>query len=673
MERLLPSYPLFVKHPDFSLWSCTDELNASFPKAWWGEEKPAYGFVRTEEGVFCFLGNAKKLEGIGVKKAEQTALNVTSFTTDYTFKIGKAELKVSFVSPLLLDDPEETSCPVCYVNYEVIGAKQAEVSLFLNRRVCYNDFAIETKKRVSGGVAALDSCEAAFFGLRRQLYLSNNDDSCGADWGYFYLAAKEAFYTDDTGLAAYVSSGSKAFPYGEENAWLCAIESASEGRIAVAYDDIVAIDYFGSFKKTAYLEKHTIFEAIENTLASANETDKRLAAFDKDIKARAEKIGKDYYLILAASLRQSIAAHRIVRDNEGNVLFLSKENHSNGCIATVDVSYPSIPLYLLYNTEFVKGMMRPIFKFASMPVWTYDFAPHDAGEYPACSGQAYALTNKGGKYHARYGKEWTFYETSYPVYQLPASFDPYNFDRQMPVEECANMLIMLAACYKVDNDASMFREQAETCAKWVNYLVKYGLHPENQLCTDDFAGHLKNNLNLSIKASVGIGAYALLCRAVGQEDLAKKYEKIAKEYAGEITKFSLSFPHSPLTWDSGEETFSVKYNLAFDKHLELGLFPQDFLEKETAYYIERTNTYGVPLDSRKGYTKSDWILWAASLTDDKKKAAAILHPVAEFLKNSPVRAPFTDWYETEDGKKCGFTARSVQGGCFMPLMNKKLQ
>ena len=44
--------------------------------------------------------------------------------------------------------------------------------------------------------------------------------------------------------------------------------------------------------------------------------------------------------------------------------FVSKECHSNGCAATVDVSYPSIPLFLLYNPELVRGMMRPVFKFA---------------------------------------------------------------------------------------------------------------------------------------------------------------------------------------------------------------------------------------------------------------------------------------------------------------------
>lgn len=686
-QRKLPSYPLFVKDPNFSLWSPTDELNAAHPKTWWGETKPAYGFVTTEEGVFCFLGNYDEIAPLGVKKAEQIDLNVTSFTTDYKFKIGKGVLKVSFVSPLLPTDTDMMSMPVCYMNYRAAGVEKAEISLFLNRRVCYNE-QFSQNKGVRGGVAALDGFEAAFFGLKRQQYLSNNDDVIGADWGYFHLAAKEAFYTDDCGLAAYVSSGNKNFTSAGENAWLCAIEEAkfdgvcekcgknvAKGRIAIAYDDVVAIDYFGSFKKTAYLEKRTIFEAIGNALTSANEIDERLAAFDADLKCKAEKISTEYYEILTASLRQSIAAHKIVRDDEGNLLFLSKENNSNGCIATVDVSYPSIPLYLIYNTELVKGMMRPILKFSRMPVWKYDFAPHDVGTYPACCGQVYALKNNGDKYHAKYMKDYRFdgISTHYHVCQLPANFEPYDFRYQMPVEESANLLIMFATCYQKDGDIRFFADNADLCEKWVEYLVKYGLKPEDQLCTDDFAGHLKNNLNLAIKATVGIGAYALLLRATKQEKTAEKYEAIAKKYAEEITAFATSFPHSPLTWESDEKTFALKYNLAFDKLLRLGLFPQSLAESETTYYAERCNLYGVPLDSRAEYTKSDWICWAAALTDDKAKAAKIVAPIAEFLHSSPDRTPFSDWYDTKNGTHHWFTARSVQGGCFILLMNENLQ
>ena len=200
------------------------------------------------------------------------------------------------------------------------------------------------------------------------------------------------------------------------------------------------------------------------------------------------------------------------------MLFLSKENHSNGCIATVDVSYPSIPLYLIYNPELVKGMMRPIYKFNDMPVWNYDFAPHDAGTYPYCCGQIYGLNGRReerSKYvvdftNHRVGNQLDVAYNYPPVYGFPAISDMYLMKYQMPVEECVNMLVMTAATYLADKDAALMSKNFDTLTTWVKYLVKYGLMPGDQLCTDDFAGHLDKNINLSVKAIVGIRSYAII-------------------------------------------------------------------------------------------------------------------------------------------------------------------
>ena len=666
-ERKLPAYPLLVKEPNFSLWLATDDPTEGQVKSWWGEEKPVYGFVRTEEGVYCFLGDYNEVKAFGVKRAKVQSVGVTSFTTDYDFTVGKGRLKLSFVSPLLPSDADMISLPVCYLNYEVTGVKTAEVSLFLSRKLCFNDTPANTNRQVHGGVAKCGAYEAAFFGLKRQLYLSNNDDGAGADWGYFYAIGPEAYLTDESAVHSYLATGVRAFGPRDEALYIAAF-GGGKGRLAIAYNDIVAIDYFGSFKKGLYLEKHTIYEAIDAVMQGGDAIDEKLTAFDADLHARAAKVSEDYYEILAASLRQSIAAHKLVRDDEGQLLFLSKENYSNGCIATVDVSYPSMPLYLLYNTELVKGMIRPIFKFAELPVWPYDFAPHDVGTYPACCGQVYGLKGDCERYHGNYRKDG-FLQTHIPLYELPESFDAYDLTFQMPVEECANLLVMVAACYRFDGDLSLFKAHKPLLEKWAEYLVKYGLKPENQLCTDDFAGHLSNNLNLAMKATVGLGAYGRLCKAAGEK--AEKYTKVAQSFASEITAFISRFTHSPLTWDSGEETYALKYNLAFDKLLGLNLFSVSLYEKETDGYLRRLNKFGVPLDSRKPYTKSDWICWVASLTSDKEKQRALLAPIARFLRESPARVPFTDWYDTHEGTQCGFQARSVQGGCFILLLSEK--
>lgn len=663
MERKLPAYPLFVKDPNFSLWATTDDITEENVKTWYGESKPVYGFVRTEEGVYCFLGKYDDVKGCGVLRAKQTDITVTSFTTDYTFAVGKGKLRVSFVSPLPPDDVLLASLPACYIKYSVTGVSKAEVSLFLNRRICGN---AGNRDGVNGGIVTHTGYKTAFFGLKRQLYLSVNDDGAGADWGRFYLSGQEAAVTDEKGMAAYLAGGIREFSHTGEDLYIAAL-GAKEGRFAVAYDDTVAIDYFGDFRKTLYLEHHTIFDAIDAVMTNGNDIDRRLRDFDADLKRRTEKIGAAYYEVAVASLRQCMAAHKIVDNGHGEILFLSKENSSNGCIATVDVSYPSMPLFLLYNTELIKGMMRPIFRVASLPVWAYDFAPHDAGAYPACCGQVYGIDAKHG-FLCRNGN----LQTNYPYYLLPADFDLYDTALQMPVEESADMILMTAACYVRDGDIAFFAEHKALSEKWVRYLVRYGGTPDNQLCTDDFAGHLKNNLNLAIKATVGIGAYALLANASGDSEQATEYGAIAKEFAERISAQCERFALSPLTQDGEKGTFSLKYNLALDKLLGLHLFSQELRERETDGYIAKQNAYGTPLDSRKTYTKSDWICWAAALTDSKDKQRKMLEPLARFLRSSPARIPFCDWFDSVDATPCGFKARSVVGGHFIVLLADEL-
>ena len=172
MERILPVYPLFVKDPNFSIWSATENLNEKNVKTWYGETKLIYGFLKTKGEQYCFMGDWTKFASFGAKKAIQTKLNVTLFSTDYEFVCGKTVLKLRFVSPLPLNDLELLSMPVCYMQYEVVGDPNAEISLFVNRNIAYNDIPETLDKRVRGGVLALNGFESAFVGLVRQMPLS---------------------------------------------------------------------------------------------------------------------------------------------------------------------------------------------------------------------------------------------------------------------------------------------------------------------------------------------------------------------------------------------------------------------------------------------------------------------------------------------------------------------
>ena len=666
MKQLLPAYPLFVKDPYFSVWCDGEILNENDPVMWWGERKPMLGIARVDGMAYGFFGNVAAYEKMGLVAAKQTALSVDAFSTRYEFALGKARLAVRFVSPLPFSDLSLLSMPACYMEYEVFGAETAEISLVVGKGICYN-ISTATDTDVYSGVTDVKGGAAAFVGLARQLLLANAEDLIGADWGYWYAAGDTAFVLDEEGLASYISRGSVSCA-SQDILFIGASSEKKKGSLVLAFDNGLAVQYFESFLKGYYLEDHTVIEAIEYTLENTASIHEILADFEADLKKRAEPYGEEYYRILIASLRQSIAGHSLVRDKDGNILFFSKECNSNGCIGTVDVSYPSIPLYLLYAPELVRGMMRPILKFASYPVWKYDFAPHDVGTFPLANGQVYGLANETSRYHGNSHKIWKqgAPQTRPPYYLYSESYDAYLFDQQMPVEECANMLIMCCAACKADGDYRIFSENRAHFDAWVEYLVKYGLRPDTQLCTDDFAGHLKNNVNLAIKAAVGIASYAALLEATGEN--GEKYQKIAKEFADDIMAFGAKYSHIPLTFDSDDTTFSLKYNMAFDKILGFGLFSDECREREVDAYIARSNRYGTPLDSREDYTKSDWLVWAASLTDSVEKKKALIAPLARFLSESKTRVPFSDWYFTTEGTWRSFRARTVQGGCFILLL-----
>ncbi|MGI6301198.1 MAG: DUF1793 domain-containing protein [Verrucomicrobiota bacterium] len=116
------------------------------------------------------------------------------------------------------------------------------------------------------------------------------------------------------------------------------------------------------------------------------------------------------------------------------------------------------------------------------------------------------------------------------------------------------------------------------------------------------------------------------------------------------------------------DTWSQKYNLVWDNILGFNLFPESVKQKEMAYYKTVQNKYGLPLDNRRDYTKLDWIIWTATLTNNHNDFNDLFQPVVKFLMESPDRVPMSDWYDTKTGKVVGFRARPVVGGVFLPML-----
>lgn len=649
------SVPLVLHDPYFSIWSGADHLYDTDTVHWSQLRQQIRGYVTVDGTVYCFLGDKEFHQVI-----EQTYIDVTATSTEYGFENDKIALKVRFTSPLILEDLNLVSRPCTYIDYTVEkkAADKVSIDFFASADLVSTDDSLlygnAYTKAAKGDHPAF---KYASMGRAFQHPLGNSGDHITIDWGYAYLASAEE---------------SAELTYDKANRKLgCRLDltDKNEACMIIAYDDLLSINYFGQWRKAYWTNVYSdILDAIGASFADKAEVLERAAKVDADVYEKAYAAGGESYAFLCSmSYRHSIAAHKLITDEKGEVMFLSKENDSNGCIGTVDVSYPSIPLYLMYNTEFVKGMMRPVFDFASREVWEFDFAPHDVGRYPFAWGQVYGTNGEN------YGKSHVYDDGAVyqPYYMFPAGSEIYDFKYQMPVEECGNMLVMAATVSEIDGNTDFVAPYMDVLKKWTKYLLTYGADPGEQLCTDDFAGHLAHNVNLSAKAIVGIESYAKMAAMMGNEEEAAEYHAKAKEMAVSMEERSKTEDHYVLAYGR-PDTWSLKYNMVWDKFYGSGLFSDDIYEKEYAYYIKMTNEYGTPLDSRREYTKSDWILWCAAMAKDVENAKKLIDPVAHYLETSSTRIPFSDWYETVTGKFCHFMGRSVQGGIFMPmLMNEK--
>jgi Glutaminase A six helical-hairpin domain/Domain of unknown function (DUF5127)/Domain of unknown function (DUF4964) len=650
-----PAVPLVTHDPYFSIWSPADRLTDASTAHWTGRAHPMNSLIRIDGEAWRLMGASPS----NVAALPQASVTVRPTHTIYTFANARVKVVLTFMTPSLPSDLDVLSRPVTYITWDVAAAdgKPHQVQIYFD---CGADIAVNTTDQaVQLDYPKVDGLAVARVGTTEQPVLARRGDDVRIDWGYGYLAAPlggGAIVTGGTGgrlRGGFTNSGTipaagdsiapapvAAGRHTMAAAWnLGRVGSQAVSCYAMlAYDDIKSIRYFGN-DLAAYWHRNgaTMETTLRTAVRDRDELEVKTRAFDAELQRDLERAGGTKYAAIAMlAYRQSLAATKLVADTNGQPLLFPKENFSNGCIATVDVIYPMAPEFLLFGPALAKALVVSNLDYASGPRWKFPFAPHDLGTYPHATGQVYG----GGE---------------------------RTEDNQMPVEETGNMLILVGAIAKMEGNAEFAGRYWPVLTKWAEYLRDKGFDPENQLSTDDFAGHLAHNVNLSAKAIIALGVFAQLSRLRGDNALAGEYRTLAEQFARRWMKEADAGDHFRLAFDQ-PDTWSQKYNLVWDKVLGLNLFPAAVARKEMAFYRRVQGRYGLALDNRRLYTKLDWITWTATLTGSRADFEALVAPVFDFLNATPQRVPMTDWYWTHDATKTGFQARSVVGGVFLKLL-----
>jgi hypothetical protein len=648
-----------------SVWSEADHLTDDVTRHWTHRPHALISLIRVDGTASRLMGN----EPDDLPVMPQTGLEVTPTRSIYQFADGKVHVTLTFMTPALPDELDVLAWPLSYITWTVVSMDGAphEVTLYdstsselaVNKTdekvVCgrektgASNLTSRLTSSLAGGLTLLRA------GTDDQPVLGSAGDDHRIDWGYVYAAARakqsdSVIGGNDALLQSFVRDGEipgqddtrMPRPVTDQQPVLAFLFHLGQVKakpvtrqVIVAYDEIFSIKYFGTNLRPYWRRNGaTPATLLREADKEFPRLEKRCAEFDRELMDDLTRAGGVRYARLCAlAYRQCLAACGLAADANNQPLFFTKENSSNGDIATVDVFFPMDPVWLLLSPTLAKGTLVPILSYAASWHWKFPNAPHDLGTYPLAPGR-----DDGGE--------------------------------GMPVEESGNMLILCDAISQAEGSTSFVTPWWPQLTQWAKYLEQYGLDPETQLCTDDFMGRLAHNANLSIKAILALAAYGDMCQRRGDAANAARYAQMAKADAAHWMQAANDGDHSRLAFDK-PGTWSQKYNLVWDRILGLNVFPPEVARTEVAYYKKMLQPYGLPLDSRKKLTKTDWSVWSATLSDNSADFQSLISPIYDYMNQTTKRVPLADSYTTTNLASTGFKARPVVGGLFIKLLTDR--
>jgi Glutaminase A six helical-hairpin domain/Domain of unknown function (DUF5127)/Domain of unknown function (DUF4964) len=645
-----PAVPLVTVDPYFSIWSFSNHLTYDVTRQWTGTPMPIESAVRVDGKPYRIMGRGPRL----AEPARQQSLRVFPTRTIYSFQAGEVGVRLTFLTPDLPRQINVLSRPVTYLIWQVhsLDGKPHQVQIYYDNTaelvVNKPDEAVTWKSPIVPGLSVLQ------MGTSAQPILGRAGDFVRIDWGYLYAAAPVSESPEFTVLAEravgreFVSTGGLKSPMDtgmpraandHEPAMAFAFNLGAVGtepvsrHLILAYDEIYPIEFLHQRLRPYWqhggVRVSDMLESAERDFPSLHARSRK---FDQELMADLTSVGGEHYAEVAGlAYRQAFAGNKLAIGPEGRPLMFLKEISSCGCAQTADVIYPESPIFLLLNPKLLEYSLIPLLHYARSGRWPYPYAPHDLGVYPLDNGR------------------------------VPAKME------SMPVEESGNMLLMLAGIAKAEGSAKFAAQYWPLLTEWANYLKANGLDPGNQLCTDDFTGLLAHNANLSLKAIVALGGYAMMAKMLGKTSVSESFEKTARDYARKWMQMAGDQGHTHLAFDR-PGNWSQKYNLVWDRVLGLNLFPASLAEKEVADYRSQSTPFGFPLDSRAAFTKTDWESWSAALTTSKAAFSQMFEGIYNFADGTPNHLPLSDWYWIVDGTQTGFQARPVIGGVYMEML-----
>ncbi|OCK79634.1 glutaminase GtaA [Lepidopterella palustris CBS 459.81] len=636
-----PSLPLAVKSPYLSTWLDAGRdggnggyLPGQWPQFWTNQVTGWTGLIRVDGTTYTWMGNP-----IGPALAEQVTYEYTSTKSIFTIDVaGKLAMNITFLSPITPDDMMRQSLVFSYMNVEVTSMDGTTHDVQL-----YSD--------ISAGQIAYHHVFK-----QDQALFSENDDQ--AEWGDCKLTHQSGIDKDVRG--AFTSNGKLGNTNDTNyrainNQWPVFGFSVDLGKVGTYPVDTLfslglcqtqAVQFAGNGGTQALPSLWTSFFTDERQALSFFHQDYSTSlnlSTDFDQRVARDSVaaaGQNYLTITSLSARQAFGATQLVGSWSSKYYLFLKEISSDGNVQTVDVVFPAFPFFLYANPTLLKLLLDPLFENQEAGLYSQMYSMHDLGtHYPNGTGH-------------------------------PAGDDEY-----MPVEECGNMLLMTLAYAQQANDIGYLIQHYPILHQWNEYLVNYSLYPAFQVSTDDFAGSLANQTNLALKGIIGIAAMAEIAHLTGNHHDAGIFTNISYNFINTWQSLAISKntypPHTTLSYGD-EDSNGLLYNLYSDKLLSLNLVPSSVYDMQSAFYGSSgvAQKYGVPLDTRHNYTKGDWEIWTAAISDESTRDMFI-QKVATWISETPTQRALTDLYDTISGDwpidGPQFASRPVMGGTFALL------